>query len=62
VPVCGTLGRGQPGEVRRTTLLEEIWAGAPFADKDALVARGATVNSSVSARLLDRAERAEGWP
>ncbi|MDG5801649.1 glycoside hydrolase family 127 protein [Streptomyces ossamyceticus] len=46
-----------PAKSDGTTLLDEIWAGAPFADKDALVARvRATVNSWVSAGLLDRAD------
>ncbi|MFG3719407.1 hypothetical protein ACGF8D_16555 [Streptomyces massasporeus] len=42
---------------RRVTLLDEIWAGAPFRDKGALVARvRATVDAWVSAGLLRRSD------
>lgn len=41
-----------------TTLLDEIWAGAPFTDKGALVSRvRSTVNAWVSAGLLGQADR-----
>ncbi|WP_327344718.1 beta-L-arabinofuranosidase domain-containing protein [Streptomyces europaeiscabiei] len=50
-------GVANPAKSDGTTLLDEIWAGAPFADKGALVARvQSTVNSWVSAGLLSQAD------
>ncbi|WP_128379311.1 beta-L-arabinofuranosidase domain-containing protein [Streptomyces cavernae] len=50
-------GVTNPAKSDGTTLLDEIWAGAPFADKSALVARvQSTVNSWVSAGLLSQAD------
>ncbi|GAB2927571.1 beta-L-arabinofuranosidase domain-containing protein [Streptomyces heilongjiangensis] len=50
-------GVANPARSDGTTLLDEIWAGAPFADKGALVARvRATVSSWVSDGLLGRAD------
>ncbi|MGW0706587.1 beta-L-arabinofuranosidase domain-containing protein [Streptomyces sp. NPDC002643] len=50
-------GVANPAKSDGTTLLDEIWAGAPFANKGALVARvQSTVNSWVSAELLSRAD------
>jgi hypothetical protein len=50
-------GVANPAKPGGTTLLDEIWAGAPFADKDALVARvQSTVTSWVSAGLLSQAD------
>ncbi|MEV6594990.1 beta-L-arabinofuranosidase domain-containing protein [Streptomyces acidicola] len=46
-----------PAKPDGTTLLDEIWAGAPFANKGALVTRvRSTVNSWVSAGLLSQAD------
>ncbi len=55
----GNTGSGvaNPARPDGTTLLDEIWAGAPFAGKGALVARvRSTVGAWVSAGLLDRAD------
>ncbi|MFM9694879.1 beta-L-arabinofuranosidase domain-containing protein [Streptomyces europaeiscabiei] len=50
-------GVANPAKSDGTTLLDEIWAGAPFADKGALVARvQSTVNSWVAAGLLSQAD------
>ncbi|MDX2601795.1 glycoside hydrolase family 127 protein [Streptomyces caniscabiei] len=50
-------GVANPAKSDGTTLLDEIWAGAPFADKAALVARvQSTVGSWVSAGLLSQAD------
>ncbi|MFD5835221.1 beta-L-arabinofuranosidase domain-containing protein [Streptomyces collinus] len=50
-------GVANPAKSGGTTLLDEIWAGAPFRDKGALVARvRATVDAWVSAGLLVRAD------
>ncbi|MFM9592543.1 beta-L-arabinofuranosidase domain-containing protein [Streptomyces scabiei] len=50
-------GVANPTKSDGTSLLDEIWAGAPFADKDALVARvQSTVTSWVSAGLLSQAD------
>ncbi|WP_086800515.1 beta-L-arabinofuranosidase domain-containing protein [Streptomyces caniscabiei] len=50
-------GVANPAKSDGTTLLDEIWAGAPFADKGALVARvQTTVGSWVSAGLLSQAD------
>ncbi|KFG02046.1 glycosylase [Streptomyces scabiei] len=50
-------GVANPAKSDGTTLLDEIWAGAPFADKGALVARvQSTVGSWVSAGLLSQAD------
>ncbi|MER6349829.1 beta-L-arabinofuranosidase domain-containing protein [Streptomyces sp. NPDC001595] len=50
-------GVANPARPDGTTLLDEIWAGAPFADKGALVARvRATVDAWVAAGLLSRAD------
>jgi hypothetical protein len=50
-------GVANPAKSGGTTLLDEIWAGAPFRDKGALVARvRATVDVWVSAGLLVRAD------
>lgn len=50
-------GVANPAKSNGTTLLDEIWAGAPFADKGALVARvQSTVGSWVSAGLLSQAD------
>ncbi|MFF6781040.1 beta-L-arabinofuranosidase domain-containing protein [Streptomyces sp. NPDC012510] len=50
-------GVANPAKPDGTTLLDEIWAGAPFADKGALVARvRSTVDSWVSAGLLSQAD------
>lgn len=40
-----------------TTLLDEVWAGAPFSGKGALVSRGrSVVDARVAAGLLGRAD------
>jgi hypothetical protein len=50
-------GVANPARSDGTTLLDEIWAGAPFATKAALVARvQSTVTSWVSAGLLSRSD------
>ncbi|WP_338897166.1 beta-L-arabinofuranosidase domain-containing protein [Streptomyces sp. TG1A-60] len=50
-------GVANPAKSDGTTLLDEIWAGAPFADKGALVTRvQSTVGSWVSAGLLSQAD------
>ena len=50
-------GVANPAKPDGTTLLDEIWAGAPFASKGALVARGrATVAAWVAADLLSSAD------
>jgi hypothetical protein len=50
-------GVANPAKSGGTTLLDEIWAGAPFANKGALVSRvQSTVNSWVSAGLLSQAD------
>ncbi|MEY9490167.1 hypothetical protein RKD26_005961 [Streptomyces calvus] len=50
-------GVANPSRDDGTTLLDEIWAGAPFAGKGALVARvRSTVDAWVSAGLLGRAD------
>ncbi|MFD5947603.1 beta-L-arabinofuranosidase domain-containing protein [Streptomyces collinus] len=50
-------GVANPAKSGGTTLLDEIWAGAPFRDKGALVTRvRATVDAWVSAGLLVRAD------
>ncbi|MDO0931073.1 glycoside hydrolase family 127 protein [Streptomyces sp. DG2A-72] len=56
--VFGTRDSGvaNPAKTDGTTLLDEVWAGAPFATKAALVARvRSSVNAWVSAGLLSRA-------
>ncbi|NUS30312.1 MAG: glycosylase [Streptomyces sp.] len=56
--VFGRLDSGvaNPAKSDGTTLLDEIWAGAPFASKSALVAKvTSTVNAWVSAGLLTQA-------
>jgi DUF1680 family protein len=46
-------GVANPAKADGTTLLDEIWAGAPFADKGALVSRvRATVDAWVAAGLM----------
>ncbi|WP_210586211.1 beta-L-arabinofuranosidase domain-containing protein [Streptomyces sp. GESEQ-35] len=55
--VFGTTDSGVPNPAKTdgTTLLDEVWAGAPFTDKAALVARvRSTVTAWVSAGLLSR--------
>lgn len=57
--VFGTTDSGvtNPAKSDGTTLLDEIWAGAPFGNKAALVSRvQSTVNSWVSAGLLAQAD------
>lgn len=57
--VFGNTGSGvaNPARPDGTTLLDEIWAGAPFAGRSALVARvRSTVGAWVSAGLLARAD------
>ncbi|WP_151476195.1 beta-L-arabinofuranosidase domain-containing protein [Streptomyces albicerus] len=57
--VFGTRDSGvtNPAKADGTTLLDEIWAGAPFSNKGALVTRvQSTVNSWVSAGLLSQAD------
>ncbi|WAU81738.1 glycoside hydrolase family 127 protein [Streptomyces sp. Qhu-G9] len=57
--VFGTSDSGvtNPARSDGTTLLDEIWAGAPFTGKAALVSRvQSTVNSWVSAGLLGQAD------
>ncbi|MEW2401163.1 beta-L-arabinofuranosidase domain-containing protein [Streptomyces sp. NPDC046862] len=57
--VFGTTDSGvaNPARSDGTTLLDEIWAGAPFGNKGSLVTRvRATVDSWVSAGLLSRAD------
>ncbi|MFF5009184.1 beta-L-arabinofuranosidase domain-containing protein [Streptomyces phaeochromogenes] len=57
--VFGTTDSGvnNPARSDGTTLLDEIWAGAPFGNKAALVSRvQSTVNSWVSAGLLAQAD------
>ncbi|MGW5472713.1 beta-L-arabinofuranosidase domain-containing protein [Streptomyces chartreusis] len=50
-------GVTNPAKPDGTTLLDEIWAGAPFTDKGALVSRvRSTVNAWVSAGLLGRTD------
>ncbi|MFD5753060.1 beta-L-arabinofuranosidase domain-containing protein [Streptomyces sp. NPDC127033] len=50
-------GVANPARPDGTTLLDEIWAGAPFRDKDALVARvRSTVDAWRSAGLLGRSD------
>ncbi|MFJ8635770.1 hypothetical protein [Streptomyces sp. NPDC093568] len=50
-------GVANPVKSDGTTLLDEIWAGAPFADKGALVARvRSTVDAWVTAGLLSQAD------
>ncbi|MCX5561722.1 beta-L-arabinofuranosidase domain-containing protein [Streptomyces sp. NBC_00038] len=50
-------GVANPARANGTTLLDEIWAGAPFSGKSALVARvQSTVNAWVSAGLLNAAD------
>ncbi|MCL8009837.1 beta-L-arabinofuranosidase domain-containing protein [Streptomyces sp. AS02] len=59
--VFGTTDSGvaNPAKSDGTTLLDEIWAGAPFADKGALVTRvRSTVNAWVSAGLLSQTDGA----
>ncbi|CAL9590589.1 hypothetical protein SUDANB6_05251 [Streptomyces sp. enrichment culture] len=59
--VFGTLDAGvaNPARPDGTTLLDEVWAGAPFAGKGALVARvRSTVDAWVSEGLLGRADGA----
>ncbi|MFJ2605343.1 beta-L-arabinofuranosidase domain-containing protein [Streptomyces sp. NPDC087425] len=54
--VFGTLDSGVTNSLdsKGTSLLDEVWAGAPFRDKGALVTRvRATVDAWVSAGLLD---------
>ncbi|MBE8470614.1 beta-L-arabinofuranosidase domain-containing protein [Streptomyces justiciae] len=56
--VFGNLDSGvaNPAKSDGTTLLDDIWAGAPFASKSALVAKvTSTVNAWVSAGLLTQA-------
>lgn len=53
-------GVANPTKKAGTTLLDEIWAGAPFRGKGALVSRvRASVAAWVSAGLLDRADGAK---
>ena len=57
--VFGTADSGvaNPAKADGTTLLDEIWAAAPFRSKDALVTRvRTTVDAWVSAGLLGRAD------
>ncbi|MEU0071877.1 beta-L-arabinofuranosidase domain-containing protein [Streptomyces sp. NPDC006332] len=57
--VFGSLDSGvaNPAKSDGTTLLDEVWAAAPFRNKDALVSRvRSTVDSWVSAGLLGRAD------
>jgi DUF1680 family protein len=57
--VFGTTDSGvaNPAKADGTTLLDDIWAGAPFSGKGALVSRvRATVDAWVSAGLLGRAD------
>jgi hypothetical protein len=50
-------GVANPAKSGGATLLDEIWAGAPFRDKGALVARvRSTVDAWVTAGLLSRAD------
>ncbi|CAM5294439.1 hypothetical protein SPURM210S_01923 [Streptomyces purpurascens] len=50
-------GVANPAKADGTTLLDEVWAGAPFRDKGALVARvRSTVDAWVTAGLLSRAD------
>ncbi|MFJ8531901.1 beta-L-arabinofuranosidase domain-containing protein [Streptomyces sp. NPDC093591] len=50
-------GVANPAKSDGTTLLDEIWAGAPFSGKGALVTRvRSTVNAWVSAGLLSQAD------
>ncbi|MFD3928181.1 beta-L-arabinofuranosidase domain-containing protein [Streptomyces sp. NPDC058614] len=50
-------GVANPARANGTTLLDEIWAGAPFSGKSALVARvQSVVNAWVSAGLLSAAD------
>ncbi|WP_328429424.1 beta-L-arabinofuranosidase domain-containing protein [Streptomyces sp. NBC_00443] len=50
-------GVANPAKPDGTTLLDEIWAGAPFGSKGALVARvRSTVNAWVTAGLLSQAD------
>lgn len=61
--VFGRCASGVANPVRSdgTSLLDEIWAGAPFATKGALVARArSTVASWVMAGLLSRADGVAG--
>jgi hypothetical protein len=57
--IFGTTDSGvtNPAKSDGTTLLDEIWAGTPFANKAALVARvRSTVNAWVTAGLLSQAD------
>jgi hypothetical protein len=57
--VLGTIDSGvaNPAGADGTSLLDEIWAGAPFSRKGALVARvRSTVDAWVSAGLLSQAD------
>ncbi|MFB7927948.1 beta-L-arabinofuranosidase domain-containing protein [Streptomyces sp. NPDC056039] len=50
-------GVANPAKADGTTLLDEVWAGAPFRNKGALVARvRSTVDAWVTAGLLSRAD------
>ncbi|MFF8234356.1 beta-L-arabinofuranosidase domain-containing protein [Streptomyces caelestis] len=50
-------GVANPAKTDGTTLLDEVWAGAPFRNKGALVARvRSTVDAWVAAGLLSRAD------
>ncbi|MBB6418085.1 hypothetical protein HDC93_003679 [Streptomyces sp. AK010] len=50
-------GVASPARSGGATLLDEIWAGAPFRDKGALVTRvRSTVDTWVTAELLSRAD------
>jgi hypothetical protein len=50
-------GVANPAKSDGTTLLDEIWAGAPFNGKGALVSRvRSTVNAWVSAGALSQAD------
>jgi hypothetical protein len=50
-------GVANPAKADGTTLLDEVWSGAPFRNKEALVARvRSTVDAWVTAGLLSRAD------
>ncbi|WP_409473782.1 beta-L-arabinofuranosidase domain-containing protein [Streptomyces sp. HC307] len=50
-------GVANPAKADGTTLLDEVWAGAPFSSKDVLVTRvRTTVDAWVAAGLLSRAD------
>jgi hypothetical protein len=50
-------GVANPGRADGTTLLDEVWAGAPFTGKGALVTRvRSTVEAWTAAGLLGRAD------